>query len=267
MAPLLLALALCASPSRLVSMAPGLTDLVVALGERQRLVGVSRFDDDPALASLPRVGGLLDPSIEAVVRLKPDLVLALSGVAFEPTIRALRGAGLRVLPLRSDSLEDVHAGLEELGVALGTPEAGRTLWASLKAQIDRTRQESAGLTPVRVAIAVGYRPLMLAGRGSYLEPLLEVAGGVNVAQSNLAWPTAGFESLVNSPPDVLIDGGGNEIDDSARRMLDILRGRGTRIVKLPDGELFRPGPRAIAALPELAKALRPPRAEPAGKHQ
>jgi iron complex transport system substrate-binding protein len=252
---LLLALLIGTSPARLVSMAPGLTDLVVALGERQRLVGVSRFDDDPALAALPRVGGLLDPSVEAVVRLHPDLVLALSGASFEPTLRALRAAGLHVLPLRSDSLEDLRDGIKELANALETPEAGKALWSRLQGQIDRARAESAGRPKVAVAIAVGYRPLMLAGRGSYLEPLIEVVGGVNVARSNLAWPTASFESLVDSPPDVLIDGGATEMDDSARRMLDILRARGTRVVRLPDDELFRAGPRAIAALPELARAL------------
>jgi iron complex transport system substrate-binding protein len=257
MSSLVLALLVVAAPSRVVSMAPGLTDLVVALGERPRLVGVSRFDDDPALAALPRVGGLLDPSIEAVIRLHPDLVLALDGAAFEPTIRAMKGAGLNVLALRSDSLDDVRAGAEQLGTALGVPEAGVALWTRLQGELDRARRQSAGRPPVRVAIAVGYRPLMLAGRGSYLEPLIEVVGGVNAASSNLAWPTSGFESLVQTPPDVLIDAAPNELDDSARRMLDILRGRGTRVVRLSDGELFRPGPRAIAAVPELAGALRP----------
>ncbi len=252
---LALSLALAVTPARVVSMAPGLTDLVEALGERQRLVGVSRFDDDPALKSVPRVGGLLDPDVEAVVRLRPDLVLALSGAAFDPTVRALRGAGLNVLPLRSDSLDDVRDAVQKLGAALGTPEAASNVWGRLQAQVDRVRIESAGKPKVKVAIAVGYRPLMLAGRGSYLQPLIEVAGGVNAADSGLAWPTTSFEALVNDPPDVLIDGGGTELDDSARRMLDLLRARGTRVVRLPDGELFRPGTRAIAALPELAQAL------------
>jgi iron complex transport system substrate-binding protein len=256
---LALALALLAGAlARVVSMAPALTDLVQALGEGQRLVGVSRFDDDPALTSVPRIGGLFDPSVEGVVRLRPDLVLALSGQAFESTVRALKGAGLEVLPLRTDSLDDVRASLEKLAATLGVAEKGRREWARLQAQIDQVRLENKGKTPVRVVIAVGYRPLMLAGRGSYIESLLEVAGGVNASESALAWPTASFESLVAAPPDVLIDGGGNELDETAHHMLDILRQRGTRVVRLPDDALFRPGPRAIAALPALAKALHSP---------
>jgi iron complex transport system substrate-binding protein len=254
-ARLALLLALAGSPARVVSMAPGLTDLVEALGEQKRLVGVSRFDDDPALSSLPRVGGLLDPSVEAVVRLKPDLVLAISGAAFASTLRALQAAGMNVLALKSDSLDDVRTSVEKLGAALRTPEAARAVWGRLQAQIDRVRAETAGKPVVKVAIAVGYRPLMLAGQGSYLQALIQVAGGANAAKSSLAWPTASFEALVDSPPDVLIDGAAPEVDDAAKRMLEILRGRGTRVVRLPDGELFRPGPRAIAALPELAKAL------------
>jgi iron complex transport system substrate-binding protein len=258
-ASLTLSLALLTgAPARVVSMAPALTDLVQALGEGQRLAGVSRFDDDPALRSLPRVGGLLDPDVEGAVRLKPDLVLALSGAAFESTVRALRGAGLHVMPLRTDSLEDVHLSLNQLAETLGVADKGRREWARLQAQIDQVRAQSAGKAPVRVAIAVGYRPLMLAGRGSYIESLVEVAGGTNACESGLAWPTASFESLVASPPDVLIDGAGNELDESARRMLDLLRQRGTRVVRLPDDALFRPGPRAIGALPALAKALHAP---------
>src|SRR5580704_1179435 len=103
----LLPLLLAASPAsqRIVSMAPSLTDLVIELGAGDRLVGVSRFDVEPELRSVARVGGLYDPNLEAVVRLHPDLVLGLDGVAFATSLQALRASGLEVLPLRTDTLD------------------------------------------------------------------------------------------------------------------------------------------------------------------
>jgi iron complex transport system substrate-binding protein len=245
-----------AAPQRIVSMAPTLTDLVVELGARDRLVGVSRFDTDAALNGLPRVGGYLDPSLEAVVKLKPDLVLALGGVAFEPVVRAMQAARLNVLSLRSDTLAEIQSAIETLGGALGVKARSRDLWTELSGLIAQVRVANQALPPVRCAIAVGFRPLVLAGQGSYLEPLLQAAGGVNVATSTLAWPTSSVEQLVAAAPAVLIDGGAAEEDAASQRLIELLRANGTRVVRLTSDALFRPGPRSIRALPELARALR-----------
>jgi iron complex transport system substrate-binding protein len=249
-------LLVAASPQRVVSMAPSLTDLMVELGARDRLVGVSRFDRQPELTAIPRVGGLEDPDLEAVVRLKPDLVLGLDGVAFAPSLQALRAVKLQVLPLRTDTLLQVSESLRALGGALGLEARAERAWDQLSGVIEATRAASSAKAPVRCAIAVGFRPLVLAGRGSYLQPLLEAAGGENVSISNLAWPTSSVEQLMASNPAVLIDGGAAEEDASSARVIALLQSRGTRVVRLESGDLFQPGPRAIRALPELVRALR-----------
>jgi len=245
-------------PRRVVSMAPSLTDIAVDLGAGDLLVGVSRFDDAPRFKGLPRVGGYVDPDVEGVVRLHPDLVLALDGVAYRATLEALRAAGVTVRAVRDDSLLELQGAIVEIAAALGVPAEGTRLNASLEATVERVRRESRGHPQVRVAIAVGYRPLVLAGRGSYLEALIEAAGGANVVQSLLPWPMSSFEALFQRPPAVLIDGAPLEQDESAKRMLRLLAEGGTRVVRLPDQDLFRAGPRAVAALPSLAKALRGP---------
>ena len=242
-------------PRRVVSMAPSLTDLVLELGARDRLVGVSRFDVEPELASEPRVGGLYDPNLEAVVRLHPDLVLGLDGVAFAPSRQALQSAGLTVLPLRTDTLDEVRDSLRALGAALGLAARADRAWGELSRLIDETRAANRSHSHVRCAIAVDFRPLVLAGRGSYLDVLLEAAGGENVSPSALAWPTSSAEQLMASNVEVLIDGSPTEEDAASARLIALLRSRGVRVVRLPNGDLFQPGPRAIRGLPDLAKAL------------
>jgi iron complex transport system substrate-binding protein len=254
----LLALLLAAAgtpPQRVVSMAPSLTDLVLELGARERLVGVSRFDAEPELAVVTKVGGLYDPNLEAVVRLHPDLVLGLDGVAFAPSLQALRASGLEVLPLRSDTLDEVRDSLRKLGAILDLGPRAERSWSDLSKLIVAMRAQSRGHPPVRCAIAVDFRPLVLAGRGSYLNPLIEAAGGENVSTSSLAWPTSSAEQLLASKVEVLIDGGATEDDVSGARLIALLRSTGTRVVRLPSADLFQPGPRAIRALPDLAKAL------------
>ena len=161
---LVLALLLSASPARLVSMSPALTDLVQELGATDRLVGVSRFDDAPALKDLPRVGRYLDPNLEAVVRLQPDLVLALDGVSFAGPLQAMQAAGLHALALRTDTLDDLRTSLQALGGALGLQPRADAVWKELSAIRAKVRAENADKPRVRVAVAVGFRPLVLAGR-------------------------------------------------------------------------------------------------------
>ncbi len=261
--PLLLAGALAvgpATPQRIVSLAPSLTDIVLGLGAGERLVGVSRFDDDPRVAGLPRAGGLLDASLEAVVRLHPDLVLALDGAVEAPKCLALRRAGLKVLALRADALPEVIASIQAISAELGVLDAGERMTAELEGVIaaTRARVQAERRSLVRTAVVVGWRPLVLAGRASYVEPLLEAAGGENVSTTELAWPTYSVEAMVAEAPEVIIDGAPEEADPAAGHLLGLLRERGCRIARLPSGDLFRPGPRALHALPELEAALRGP---------
>ncbi|MHB8417503.1 MAG: ABC transporter substrate-binding protein [Myxococcales bacterium] len=243
---------------RVVSLVPSLTDLVLALGKGGRLVGVSRFDDDPRLAALPRVGGYLDPNVEAVVALRPDLVLAYDGVEEGRTVAALRRAGLRVLALRADALPEIEASAAQVAAALGAGAAGERLRESMEATLAHVRERARGAPVRRIAVVVGWRPLVLAGRSSYLETLLEAAGARNIVEGDLAWPTYSLEALVATSPEVVVDGAPQEGDATSSGLLELLRQRGARIIRLPDGDLFRPGPRALHGLEELARALGPP---------
>ncbi len=241
-----------AAPTRVVSMAPCLTDDVLALGEGKRLVAVSRFDDEPELGRLPRVGGYLDPDVEAVVRARPDLVLSLDGEAERPVLAALRRVGLTVVALRSDTLPEILDDVVAVAEALCERQRGERLRGELERELAAAAKAGARR---RTVIAVDYRPLVVAGRGSYLEQLLEAVGSANAVASPLAWPTFSAEAFAAQPPEVWIDGGPPG-EPEGEKLLGLLRSEGTRVVRLPNADLFRASPRAVAADRELAAALR-----------
>ncbi len=113
---------------RVVTLAPSLTDTVLALGAQEVLVGVSSFDQRPEVRALPRVGGFVDPSVEAVAALKPDLVLVQPSPGNRGPVQALASLGISVLALRLSSVDDVLAGLRATAAALGRRQKGDAWW-------------------------------------------------------------------------------------------------------------------------------------------
>ena len=165
-----------AAPRRVVSLAPSMTDIVVALGRADRLVGVSKFDDAPEVKGVPRVGGFLDPSVEAVVALRPDLVLWLTDGGAMPAVSKIAELGIPVLAIPVIGIDDVLHSCRAVGLALGDAPAGERLASSLEASIARIRARAASLPTRRVLFIVGREPLVVAGPGSFPDELLRVVG-------------------------------------------------------------------------------------------
>jgi iron complex transport system substrate-binding protein len=246
-----------ASPRRVVSLAPSLTDTVVALGEVAHLVGVTRYDDAPEVAALPRVGGFLDPNPEAVLALRPDLVLWLTDGGAYPAVRRMAALGVPVLALPVIGVADVLAAARLVGTALGNSAAGERLAASLSEAIARTERRAASLAPVRVLMVVGRDPLVVAGPGSYPDALLRIAGGVNVAAGDRPWPVYPLEKAVASNPDLVLDAAVNEAAEGMARLSAIPAVRAGRVARLRNDDALRPGPRLSRALEDLLHALHP----------
>jgi iron complex transport system substrate-binding protein len=246
--------------ARVVSLAPSATDIVVALGLADRLVGVTRFDNGPEVARVARVGGFLDPSTEAVVALHPDLVLWITDAGAAPAVRRLAELGVPVLAVPVIGVEDVLAATRAIASALGAPEAGEREAARLQQAIDRTRARSGGLARPRVLFVVGREPLVLAGPGSYPDALLGIVGARNAMGGKIAWPVVPVETAVGLDPDLVVDAAVNEhggTGDGGLSAIPAVR-RGA-IVRLPDDAALRPGPRLVHALEELFRGVHPER--------
>jgi iron complex transport system substrate-binding protein len=253
-----------ARPARVISLAPSLTDTVIALGESARLVGVTRYDTAPEVKSLPRVGGFLDPSPEAVLGLRPDLVLWLADGGALPAVRRIADLGVPVLALPVIGVPDVLRAAREVGAALGNPAAGERLAGEMAVAI-RAAELLAGSSPRRrVLLVIGRDPLVVAGPGSYPDALLRIAGGENVVTGDRPWPIYSLEKAVADDPDLVVDAAVNEPPDAIRRLAAIPAVKAGRVVRLPDDRVLRPGPQLPAALGQLQSALRgiPPAGEP-----
>jgi iron complex transport system substrate-binding protein len=247
-------------PRRVITLAPSLTDVLVALGATERLVGVTRVDHAPEVAALPRVGGFLDPNPEVILGLRPDLVLWVTDGGALPSVRRiaeLSDGAIPILAIPIITVADVSAAARLVGEALGDPGGGAALAARLEGSVARLKARAAGLPRKRVLFVVGRDPLVVAGPGSFPDELLRLAGCDNAVGGTRPWPVYPLELAVGGNPDLVIDAALDEPADGIRRLAAVPAVRDGRVVRLSGDALLRAGPRMIAALDELFLALHP----------
>ena len=245
------------SPSRVVSLAPSLTDTVLALGEGTRLVGVTRYDLAPEVKDLPRVGGFLDPSPEAVLGLRPDLVLLWGDGSPTAQRELLSRLGLPVLSLEQHSLADVAASLERLGTVFGTEPVAHAAAESLRREIEALRLRYQGERRIRVFYQVWSLPLYTHGGRHVASEMLRVCGAENVVRGTRPWPVYPLEKAVAADPDLVVDAAVLEPAAGVSRLAAIPAVRRGAVVRLASDDLIRPGPRMVGALAGLLRALHP----------
>ncbi|MGH7895576.1 MAG: ABC transporter substrate-binding protein, partial [Candidatus Binatia bacterium] len=248
--------------TRVVTLAPSATETVFALGAGERVVGVCAQCDYPeAAARVPKVGGYLTPSVEAVLGARPDLVVAVPSPGNREAVRAIERAGVRVLVVQDRMLDDLWTSIGSIADVLGIPAAGGRLVADVQGRLDAIRVRVASQPRVRVLLVVGHSPLIVAGGGTLQGELVEVAGGTNVAADvGAAWPQISLEVVVARAPEVILDAamgteaGGRELFAALSTVPAVVHGR---IVTVPPDVLFRAGPRVPEAAAALADAIHP----------
>lgn len=248
-------------PPRVVSLVPAATEMLFALGAGDLVVGVSSYDSwPPEVASLPRVGALIDPDVERVLSLRPQVVVvdpSQSGL-----IAQLRAAGIRPYPYATGSLEAIIEHAAGLGEAVGRAADGQRLAADLRARLAAIAAEVAGRPRPAVLLVFGRRPgafaeLWVNGGVGFLADLVEIAGGDGLF-ADLERPSfrASLEVLLARPPEVVIEA-------DADSDLATLRGEwhglpgfdSVRVVRLDPETALVPGPRVIETAELLAQAL------------
>jgi iron complex transport system substrate-binding protein len=248
---------------RVVALAPSVTDVLLALGLGDRLVGVTRLDDNAEVARLPRIGGYLDPNPETIVALQPDLVVwvtnasALGPVRRIAELSAVSSKPFPILALQIDDLEDVLATPRVLADELGEPARGERLSREMGAAVETERRRVAGLTPTRVLFVVGREPLIVAGRGSFPDELLRVCRAENVVMGDRPWPVYPLEKAVADDPALVVDGAPLEPAEGIQRLAAIPAVARGAVFRLRNDDLIRPGPRMVRALGELCRAVHP----------
>lgn len=246
------------APLRIVSVLPSLTESVCALGHCQRLVGVDRYSNFPtSLASLPRVGGSLDPSIEAIAALKPDVVLM--SVASRAAER-LQALGIKVLAMEPKNQADVHRILLKLGQLLEVNEVA-TIWQEMNNGIDAAAKSlPASVKKIRVYFEVSNAPYA-AGESSFIGETLQRLGAGNIVPAALGpFPKLNPEFIVRANPDVIMISERGFAALTARPGWHAIRAlRENRVCVFTSAEsdiLVRPGPRMADAAWIMAKCLK-----------
>ena len=249
---------LAASPQRIVSLLPSLTETVCELGACARLVGVDRYSNHPAsVKALPDVGGIDDTNVELIASLRPDLVLVATSTR---VTERLRGLGLKVVALEPRSHADVRRVLTTLGEALGVPDAQR-IWRRIEAGVAAAAASvppSARGLPVYYEVASG---LYAAGPSSFMGETLARLGAGNIIPPALGpFPRINPEFVVKANP-ALIMVGARGAEGLAERpgwhAIDAVRHGRLCVFKPEDGDILaRPGPRMAEAAQILARCLR-----------
>jgi iron complex transport system substrate-binding protein len=252
-----------ASSQRIVSLTPSVTEMLFAIGAGDQVVGVSQYCDyPPQVARLPRVGSFLTPNLEAIVALRPTLVIGIGLSSETREVRALREMGSDVMLVKDESVGEIEDGIRAIGDRIGRANEARALVASLDAQINRVREQIASMPRDRVLMLVGHEPLIGVGAGTFLDDLLTLANSDNLAASTgQQWPKLNAEFVIAMRPDIILDGQmGSDPASPARyweRYSSVPAVRNHRVYGYPQDPILHAGPRIGTSLHMLAAMIHP----------
>jgi iron complex transport system substrate-binding protein len=245
------------SPQRIVTLLPSLTESVCTLGACDRLVGVDRYSNWPApVRALPQVGGGIDPNVEAIVALKPDVVLLARSSRVTERLEAL---GVKVVALEPKNHADVRRVLDTLDRMLGTDDAQR-VWRAIDASVSAAAQSlPESVKHTRVYFEVNNGPYA-AGESSFIGETLARLGVKNIVPASLGpFPKLNPEFVVRADPDLIMvgerSGEGMEQRPGWSHIKAVRNGRICRFTPDESDVLVRPGPRMGEAARLMAQCL------------
>jgi len=260
-------------PRRIISTAPSNTEILLSLGLRDKLVGVTSFYGRPEkVKGITRIGGYINPNVAKIISLHPDLVFAARGNSRD-VIQQLRRHGIKTFTLDTKTVSGLLADVRKVGALTGTGERAKRLTSAMEREIRDIRQKVAKLSDggkPRVFWIGQEEPLRTAGPGSLVDELIELAGGRNIAgDGRMPWPSYNMEKLLLRNPEVIIlsedkykSSQGKVARTIARFRRDRVWGKVSavkegRVHFIPADLLGQPSPLCMEGLKLLAKRLHP----------
>ena len=248
---------------RVISLAPNLTEIVFAVGGGDRLVGRTSYCDYPAEAkAITAVGDTLQPNLERVIALQPQVVLISTASQLEVFTGQLQKQNIAVFVTDPHDLDGVFRSIQQVGEILGQNEQATILVQKLRERTEAVREAVGQKPPVRVFYQLSAEPLYTAGREAFVTDLIRRAGATSVTRDVPgAWPKYSNESALAAKPEAIIlptggsmGAGNSTVTEALRQSPAVLEGR---VYKINDDHLVRPGPRAVDGLEAMARALHP----------
>ena len=250
---------------RIVSMAPNITEMLFAIGLDEEIVGVTSFCNYPdAARKKAKIGGYFDPNIEVILSLDSDLIIATPDGYSKERIEKLDQTGVTVFLVNPQKINEVLETMLILGKVTGKDDAAKRVVEKLRSRIEAVRKSVSSI-PVerrpRVFYKIGHDPLITAGPGSFVDNLIDAAGGINVASdARTDWPRYSVEAVIMKDPNVIITAPHVPSEDNAAGKVD-MRGwlkyktvsavKNGRIYAVDPDILLRPGPRIAEGLEKL----------------
>lgn len=252
------------SITRIVTLAPNLTEIVFAIGAGDRLVGnTTRCDYPPEAKSIAKIGDTQQPSIERIIALRPQLILVSTASQLESFTRQLEAQRIAVYITDPHDLEGVLRSIKAVGDLLGQSERAAQVIADLRARTAAVEERVKQASPVKVFYQLSAEPLYTAGRDSFVTDLIKRAGGVSVTKDVPgAWPRYSAESAVAARPEAIIMAtaesmGGSANAGVAASLKESPAALAGHVYKVNGDYVSRPGPRLVDGLEQIARALHP----------
>jgi iron complex transport system substrate-binding protein len=249
-------------PHRLICLAPSITDTVYRLGRGGDIVGITDYTKYPAeAAQKPSVGGIINPSLEKIVSLQADLVLAIGDLNSMELVHSIEHLGLPVFVVHPKGMEGIYRSIESLGAAIDQQAGAKELVGLLRRREQAVRQRVAGKTPPTVFYLMWDDPIMTAGQGAFITELIEIAGGRSVSSDLPSeWTRISLEVVMARQPQYLL------LVKGAQASLETLRQQANwqKLDAVRNGRVFYvddrinySSPLALDALEDLAREFHP----------
>ncbi len=255
-------------PQRLISLAPSITETLFALGLGDRVVGDTDYCEYPPEAKLkPHIGPILNPNLERIVALKPDLVLGSPEANRRETADRLAKLGIPLYGVTAHTVDETLRSVEDLGRVLGREADSVKLVASLRQRIEAVEKRVATQPQPKVLFVVWYRPLTTAGPNTFIGDVIHRAGGASITENLQGeWPRLSLEEALRRDPDVILFPRSEAFSPELEEFQRLPGWRDLRAVKnrkmfFISDAIIRPSPRLVDSLEEVARALHP---EPSG---
>lgn len=252
------------SPTRIVSLAPSITEMLFAMEAGDQLVGVTDFCDYPPEALKKPKVGYSNPNMETLVALQPDLVVAPNDFLKPDVIAKLDQLKIPVFILADKNVEGIFVHIQTLGRIVGRSSKADTVAMQLRQQVAAIQQRIHGRAPVRTLYVLNSQPLITVGPGSFIDQVIGMAGGINIAaKTGTPYPRLSMEAVLQEDPEALVFPVGkaegiSESEQQAWRQWSTMTAvKKDRLHQISADWLNRPGPRIAKGLESLAAVLHP----------
>ncbi|MBI5198478.1 MAG: cobalamin-binding protein [Nitrospirae bacterium] len=249
-------------PERIVSLAPSITEILYALGLGDRLVGVTTYCDYPEEAKKkPKVGGMVNPSIEAIITLKPDIVIMTTDGNLKEFEERLRSLKVKTYVFRARRLSELPKGIRDIGSVLGVKERADKLANEIEEAINKFRGQSPGVRGQKALFIIWPEPLIVAGPGTAMDDVITLLGVQNIASDvKVPYPKYSIEEIIHQDPDIIFIGRGHmnmkDVSDGIMRKISMVRAVKKGAVFYMSDRLHRLGPRIVEGIEEMDRYLK-----------